>query len=143
MPRHETRLGMPHIKTSQDLATQIEQLVSDFIAAHRDAATAAVARAFNSGSPLPPRARPRVVTSRKIAPKRAAGALGALTERLYAAIAAQPGETMTVLAGVVGVEAGELRVSIARLRQAGRVRPVGQRQHTRYFPMAKAAPKAG
>jgi hypothetical protein len=134
---------MPQIKSSHELAQQIEQLVSDFIAAHKSAATAAVERAFARTTAPASRARPSAVGPRKIAPKRPPDEMATLTERLYAAVAAHPGEPMTVLARAVGVEAGELRVSIAHLKHAGRVRAVGQRQYTRYFPMAKGATKAG
>lgn len=134
---------MPQIKTSQELATQIEQLISDFIVAQRQIASAAVERAFAGAAPPPRRARRSATAPRKIAPKREPEALAALADRLYLAVAAQPGETMIVLARTLGVDAMELRVSIAHLKRAGRVRAVGQRQHTRYFPMAKAAAKAG
>lgn len=62
-----------------------------------------------------------------------------LTERLYGAIVANPGATMTVLAAHVGASARELNRSATLLRRAGRVRSAGQRQTTRYFPTASKA----
>ena len=47
-----------------------------------------------------------------------------------------PGETMAVLAGKLGATAQELKVPVAQLKRADRVRGVGQRSHMRYFPMA-------
>jgi len=77
--------------------------------------------------------KPRV--ERKPAPPRDPAELAALTERLYAAIAAQPGEPMEVLAPVVGCPGTELRVSIGHLLERGRVKKAGERRSTRYFPM--------
>ena len=62
-----------------------------------------------------------------------------LSERLYGAIIANPGATMTVLAAHVGASARELNRSATLLRRTGRVRSAGQRQATRYFPTANKA----
>lgn len=59
----------------------------------------------------------------------------ALGERFYAILCRNPGETMTTLAPQVGSSPRALQVAVARLKRTGRVRAVGQRQHTRYFPM--------
>jgi len=72
---------------------------------------------------------------RKLAPPRDQAELSALTERLYAAIASHPGETMEVLAPAVGCPPGELRVSIGHLVARGRVKKAGRCRSTRYFPM--------
>ena len=72
---------------------------------------------------------------RKAAPARDPAQLCALTERLYETIAARPGETMQVLAAAVGCPSLELRVSIAKLVDEGRVKKTGERRLTRYFPM--------
>jgi DNA-binding Lrp family transcriptional regulator len=62
--------------------------------------------------------------------------LEALGERFYRAVRKKPGETMTVLATEVGASARELHRAVTRLKQDGRVRAVGQRAQTRYFPLA-------
>lgn len=72
---------------------------------------------------------------RKLAPPRDPEVLAAMTERLYEAIAAQPGETMEELSPVVGSPGRDLRVSIERLVAQGRVKKAGVRRSTRYFPM--------
>jgi uncharacterized coiled-coil protein SlyX len=59
---------------------------------------------------------------------------------LYAAVCERPGETMSVLAPIVGATARELNRPATRLRQAGRIRSVGTRHATRYFPMAEPEP---
>jgi hypothetical protein len=71
----------------------------------------------------------------KPAPPREPAELEALTERLYEAIASHPGESMAVLAPVVGCPVKQLRVSIDRLLTQERVKKAGERRSTRYFPM--------
>ena len=73
---------------------------------------------------------------KQAAPRRAPEELAALGARFYAVLCRQPGETMAVLAPQVGVASQVLQVAVARLRRTKQVRTVGQRQHTRYFPMA-------
>lgn len=120
----------------EELETEIEQLVREHVEACRRAAAAAVERAFAA---VPARA----MTSRTgRAPSGATGVrrtpeeIAALGQRLYEAVLAQPGETMTVLAPHVGASPRELHRSMTRLKRAGRIRSVGQRHRTRYFPMA-------
>jgi hypothetical protein len=133
--------------TNQGLAEQIEQLVRNHLAASRAAVAAAVERAFAganvvaAGDARPTRvasagARPR--TRAKPAPRRAVEEVVALGERFYAALCRNPGETMTTLAPQVGASPRALQVAVARLKRAGRVRAVGQRQGTCYFPMTTA-----
>ena len=120
----KTRIG--------DLEQQIESLVRDHVAAIRRTAEAAVARAFLRAS-APGR---RSGTPRRSGPRRAPAELVALGERLYAAICAHPGAAMSALAAELGATPGQLNRPATQLRRAGRVRSVGQRQATRYFPMA-------
>ena len=134
--------------TNHDLAKQIEDLVQRHIDALRITTAAAVARAFAVVPPDEPgRARTptRVTRPRgRPAPKRAPEELVALGERFYAVLCRQPGETMTTLAPQVGVAPRVLQVAVARLRRDGRVRAIGKRQQTRYYPMAispSATPK--
>jgi len=50
---------------------------------------------------------------------------------------------MGVLAPAVGAAPRALQVPASRLKRAGRIRGVGQRQFARYFPMVKNASKSG
>ncbi|MEO7734784.1 MAG: hypothetical protein ABIY55_27765 [Kofleriaceae bacterium] len=127
--------------TNGDLAKQIEDLVRQHVDALRTAATAALARAFAAVPPALSATRPSaptkaVRTRKQQAPRRAPDELVALGEQFYAALCQRPGETMTTLAPKVGVEPRVLQVAVARLRRDGRVRAIGKRQHTRYYPMA-------
>ena len=126
---------------SRDLETQIEALVREHIATIQRAAAMAVERAFGGAggaqSKAKVAARPKAEAGRRRAPEE----MAALGERLYAAICAQPGAAMSTLASHLGVASRELHLPATHLRRAGRVRSVGQRHGTRYFPMAARAAK--
>jgi|SRR5690606_7281915 len=125
--------------TNEDLGRQIEILVAKHIAATRKAVQEAVERALAASGVAPVIAarptRARTEASRK---RRGAAELTALGERFYRALCSKPGETMTVLAAEVGATPRELHLAVAALKQAGRVRAVGERAHTRYFPLANS-----
>ena len=126
--------------THPDLAKQIEDLVRQHVDALRASAAAAVARAF-AAAPPPVAARASTQTKpvrarKSAAPRRAAEELVALGERFYTVLCQRPGETMTTLAPQVGVAPRVLQVAVARLRRDGRVRVVGKKHQTRYYPMA-------
>jgi hypothetical protein len=129
--------------THGDLAKQIEDLVRQHVDALQAVAAAAVARAFSAVpaamSPTRTNAPTKVVRTRKQAPRRAPDELVALAERFYAVLCQRPGETMTTLAPQVGVAPRVLQVAVTRLRRDGRVRAIGKRQHTRYYPMATSS----
>jgi hypothetical protein len=71
--------------------------------------------------------------------RRRSAEVSELGERLYRAVCAHPGEGMAALAGELGASARELHRPMALLKQAGRVRSVGQRHQTRYFPRTGAS----
>lgn len=123
-------------KTTETLAMEIEQLVRRHLAEQQVAAREAVERAFVALAP--PQERP----SRRAGNKRRAPVqMTELAERLYEAVRACPGETMTVIAARVGEQPRALNRPMLHLKRAGRVRSAGERNFTRYFPMmaAKAA----
>ena len=61
-----------------------------------------------------------------------------LEEKFLQAVWATPGEAMSVLIAGMGVSPSQLQVPIARLKKAGRVKTVGERQFTRYFPIERS-----
>jgi hypothetical protein len=122
--------------TNWDLGECIERVVQEHIAASRKAAQEAIARVFASAAKPPACA---VKTPRRAGTKRPSADIAALGERLYRAVCAKPGETIAVLAPMLGASARELNLPMTLLRRAGRVRSVGARHMTRYFPMASAA----
>lgn len=125
----------------QSLSEQIAALVQEHIEASRRAAADAVERAFSSASlragSKPARTRTKDRTSGR---RRAPAEMAALGERLYEAVCAQPGETMSVLAPELGKTPRELQRPMMALRRAGRVRSVGQRHQTRYYPAVVRSP---
>jgi hypothetical protein len=70
--------------------------------------------------------------------RRTAEDLVELGERLYEAVRDNPGEGMRVLMAQVGGTARQLRRPMMRLKSTGRVRSVGQRHQSRYFPMSES-----
>lgn len=130
-----------------DLAEGIERLVREYTSTIRVTAQAAVERAFCAG--IGARAATSLTQRRSVATlsagpsrpgkRRAADEIGTLGERLYEALCGAPGETMTVLAPIVGATARELHRPMTMLKRAGRIRSVGTRHATRYFPMARDA----
>jgi hypothetical protein len=123
-------MGMTH--RNETLSEQIEQLVRTHLEAPRRE-TEALARAFALAT-APARASAAPRPARTAGRRRASTDLSALGARLYDAVVTQPGETMTVLAPRVGCSPRELQRPMAALKQAGRVRSVGQRHQTRYYP---------
>ena len=118
---------------SQTLSEQLGQLVREHIEATHRSAAEAVERAVEP-SASSARATPSRAPARAAGRRRAPDEIAALGERLYAAVAAESGETMAVLAPAVGATPRELHRPMAALKRDGRVRSVGQRHQTRYYP---------
>jgi hypothetical protein len=123
--------------TNVDLGERIERLVQEHVAASRKVAQEAIERAFASAGKAAVHAAPKA--PRRVATKRLSADIAALGERLYRAVCAKPGETMAVLAPMADASSRELHRPMTLLRRAGRVRAVGTRHTTRYFPMASGA----
>lgn len=122
--------------SNEELAMRIEQLVREHIAATRLAAQEAVERAFGAAkAPQAKSRRPSSANPSALRAPRTAGEASALGERLYAAVCANPGVGMAALAKEVGFSVRQLSRPMMRLKRAGRVRSVGERNLTRYFPL--------
>jgi phosphoglycerate-specific signal transduction histidine kinase len=121
-------------KTIEGLEQQVEQLVREHVAAQQRAVMAAVQRAFVSE--VSPKREPSVRTGKQR--RRRAGEISELQERLYQAVVAHAGETMTTIAAHVGQPPPTLNRPMFHLKREGRVRSAGQRHLTRYFPMLVA-----
>lgn len=130
--------------TTMELAGAIESLIGSYVAGVREAAQQAVERALvrsavgrpmrggKAGSSMP-------ATS---ANRRTAAELTGICDELCEVVRAHPGASMVTLAEKMGAEARTLQRPMARLRSTGRVRSVGQRHLTRYYP-AVIRPAAG
>jgi hypothetical protein len=122
--------------TSKSLEIQIEELIRGHIAASRRAATAALERAFGSAGSAGAKERLSAAPAKRATGRRRTGdEVNALGERLYEAVCANPGVLMITLAEHLGMPSSELNRPATVLRKKGRIRSVGRRQGTRYFPM--------
>ena len=119
-------------KIPETLETKSERLVREHLAGQQLAARAAVERAFSLAAPA------LRTTSRRRVTYRRREEVAELAERLFEAVRSLPGETMTVIAARVGEAPWVLHRPMMHLKDAGRVRCAGERNFTRYFPMAVA-----
>ena len=123
----------------QRLHQQIESAIQEFLLASRAQVAATLDRAFGAAARTPA-SRAKSPAGRQDVPKlgkrRSADELAALSEQLYEVIASDPGQGMVVLSERMGISGPHLQRAVARLRADSRVRTVGARQQTRYFPRA-------
>jgi hypothetical protein len=130
---------MTHTANNQELGQRIERLVQEQIEAIHRTAREALERAFAPRPRAPEKAVQRGSRAPRVGKRRAPGEVSALGVRLYREVCNKPGEAMAVLARELGASVRELHRPMALLKQAGRVKSVGQRSNTRYFPKAQAA----
>jgi hypothetical protein len=126
-------------KIPETLDAKIERLVHEHLVAQQAAAETAVERAFALVT-----SEPRVTVRRRATfIRRAPTAVAQLAEQLFDAVQTCPGETMTVIAARVGEKPRALQRPMTHLKDAGRVRSAGERNYTRYFPMAATKSTSG
>lgn len=126
-------------KPQRHLADAIEDLVDAYICEIRRHAESALERAFSRSrttrdvKSTRARAAGKSVTT-AVGARRSSEELVELRERLYEQICARPGESMTVFAEDLCMPARDLQRPMSKLKAEGRVRSVGERNMTRYFP---------
>ena len=128
-------------KSQQQLTDAIESLVDAYIGEIRCSAEAALERAFARNATAKktkrirtsPAGKAKATTSTGIV-RRSGEELAELGEQLYAQVCAHPGEAMTVFAQEMGMSVCELHRPMSKLKAEGRIRSVGERNMTRYFP---------
>ena len=134
---------MKHPSTPEQLADAIESLVASYMEELRLAARRAVERSLSRcGAARTPskRGETRHVTRSASPKRRTQTELDEVCAGLCKQVRARPGESMTTLAEEMGMPMSALQRPMAKLRTEGRVRSVGQRHLTRYFPaVLKAA----
>ena len=123
--------------TTHELAGAIESLVASYMDTVRDAAQQAVSRALVT--PDASRRRPSAMRRASAKPpttsaRRSPTELEAVCDALCERVRAHPGASMVELAEQVGSDVRSLQRPMAKLKSAGRVRSVGQRHLTRYYP---------
>jgi len=124
-----------------ELAGAIESLIGSYMAGVREAAQQAVDRALvRCAGGLPPRGGRKASSLAPSAGRRTPTELAGVCDALCDVVRAHPGASMVALAEKMGAEARTLQRPMATLRSTGRVRSVGQRHLTRYYPgMVRAA----
>jgi len=127
---------------------QLEQRIALALSAYFDAgeqiAQKALDRALTrkSGSAMTARSKSQSPASRvdgRRKRKRSREELDRLCEALCVAVSAHPGESMRFLAEKLGERPSQLTAIVSRLKRANRIRTVGARQFTRYFPSTETA----
>lgn len=126
-------------KSQRQLADAIEDLVDAYICEIRRHAESALGRAFSRSRTTrgmkSTRARaPSRSATTPVTARRSSEELAELRDRLYERICANPGESMATFAEVLGRPARDLHRPMSQLKAEGRVRSVGERNMTRYFP---------
>jgi DNA-binding NtrC family response regulator len=123
--------------TPEQLADAIESLIASYMdevrlgaqrAVERSLTRGAAARAPSKGSDT------RRAAARSATKRRSQTELDELCEELCKVVRTRPGESMVTLAEELGMPMSALQRPMAKLRTEGRVRSVGQRHLTRYFP---------
>ncbi len=129
------------MKTSRNLTEKIEELVRELAEEHmaqlQQVVMAAVVGALagsTAGATAPKKSKRAKKAARTSTGRRDPAELAALSERLYEAVCAKPGEAMVVFATQLRATVRELHRPMANLKRCGRVRSVGERHRTRYFP---------
>ena len=128
----------------EQLEEQIAKALSSYFEAGHQMARTALERALSG--------KPKVASSRSMAKpprgerprqqKRSRAVIDQLCESFWTAVSAHPGESMKFLAERVGESPTQLSVVVSRLKRADRLRTVGARQFTRYFPVTETARQA-
>jgi len=125
------------------LEASVEALIQQQVAAYEARLRAALAETLSKsrGERSGKRAtKPGPATKRSPpGPRRTPEELEALAERFIAAVEAAPGETMLTHARNLGLRSQELERPMLQLKKAGRIRTVGERSYTRYYPMVPRA----
>ena len=132
---------------SHRLEAEMAKAISIIVAASHAAANEALDEAFGVARQGAARknssgAQRQQSTRVRSSPRRTNQEIAALEAQLLDAVCATPGEAMSVLAPRVGVSSNELQVPIARLKAAGRLKTVGERHRTRYFPAERGETNA-
>lgn len=130
-------------RSIEELSKHIEQAVEQYVAEGRRAAREALERALSSNSASNSNRRSSA-TPRTKGKARSAGArrsgeeVAKLSAQLCELVRTHPGEAMVTFAAELDTSVRELQRPMSVLKREGRVRAVGQRHLTRYFPTVDA-----
>jgi hypothetical protein len=114
-------------KPALDLGQQIEQVVQAYIQTIPEIVADSVNQAIQKSNSSKKR---RLETPERRTPQE----IAALAEALYQCILSNPGQTMSNLAPMLGLEPRYLTHPVKKLREWERIRTVGKRNDMQYFP---------
>lgn len=122
--------------TTMELAVAIESLIGSYMDGVRVAAQQAVERAVRGtvAEGQPRRQKQGGTDPATRMSRRAAPTLAEMCNTLSEVVRANPGASMVTIAEKMGAKSVDLQWPMAKLKSAGRVRSVGQRSMTRYYP---------
>lgn len=128
-------------KSIEELASRVEHVVREHLAEVRQAVQDAVTRALegSTNARLP---KSKSGTTRRAGTRRTSRELTELQAKLEELVRAKPGESMTTFAGQLQISVRSLHRPMTLLKRAGRVRTVGERSGTRYYPAISRASSA-
>ena len=127
----------------EQLEQQIAKALSSYFeAGHRIARTALEHTLSGKPNVSSSRSMAKAPRERPRQRKRSRAVIDQLCESFWTAVSAHPGESMKFLAEHVGERPSELSVVVSRLKRTDRIRTVGSRQFTRYFPATETAREA-
>lgn len=133
--------------STMELGDAIESLVASYMESVRETAEQAVARALVSRDTWRRRSssagRTASAKTSSATARRTATELHELCDALCERVRAQPGASMVELAEQMGADVRSLQRPMSKLKSAGRVRSVGQRHLTRYYPAVVRAAGSG
>jgi len=124
---------------NEEVALAAERIIR----ASRAAALAALEQRFDVhgglSQPEMPARNPAATTGsrsmKRTKPNRSRDEIAALEKEFIAVVRSNPGGSMGALASQIGVKRAELQVPIKRLKAKKKIKLVGQRQFTCYFPV--------
>ena len=122
----------------QNLAHAIECLVAAYVDEGLRTAQLAIARSLAPGASRSATTKvPSATKAKKRKPpsaRRSAEELAQLEEKLYELVCGSPGASMREFGDVIKVSVRDLNLPMAKLKSSGKVRSVGERTRTRYYP---------
>ncbi|MEM7674624.1 MAG: hypothetical protein AAF449_01335 [Myxococcota bacterium] len=133
-------------KTPEQLAEAIENLVAGYVEEARQMAQVALGQSFaRHAAPagrMKKKQRSRGQATSPTVARRSADELSAVREQLYELICAHSGESMTLFSEQLGISVKDLHRPMSKLKAEGRIRSVGERNQTRYFPAVGRRPRS-
>ena len=134
-------------KNEKELAKAIDSLVTSYMRVVRENAAEAVIRGISPSRMNTKKAKARRRNERRPAKEtgaqRSAAEIVEVSESLHEFIRKHPGQTMLQIAEAMDTTTDALRHPMRRLKDSNRVRSLGKRAQTCYFPAVEKGSRTG